>query len=259
MSEPEPPSPGAALVTGAGKRIGRAIALDLARRGFAVAVHFNNSEADAAAVVAEIEAVGGRAAPFGADLAVEADAASLVDRVADALGPLTCLVNNASVFERDEVETVSAESWALHMQVNLRSPFVLTQAFARRLPGDATGNVLNIVDQRVWNLTPHFTSYTVSKAALWTLTRTLAMALAPAVRVNAVGPGPTLPSVRQSEEQFVRQWSALPLSRQVQPEEICAAIRFILDAPSLTGQMIAIDAGQHLGWTRKKAESGPGE
>lgn len=248
-----------ALVTGAGKRIGRAIALDLAGHGWALAVHYNRSGTDAAAVVAEIEGRGGRAAAFGADLSVETEGAALVDRAATALGPVGCLINNASVFERDDPETVTAESWALHMQVNLRAPFLLAQAFVRQLPAEAVGNVLNILDQRVWNLTPYFTSYTVSKAALWTLTQTLAMALAPRVRVNAVGPGPTLPSARQTEEQFVRQWSALPMARRVQPEEICAAIRFILDAPSLTGQMIAIDGGQHLAWNRKRTDREPGE
>jgi NAD(P)-dependent dehydrogenase (short-subunit alcohol dehydrogenase family) len=140
------------------------------------------------------------------------------------------------------------------MLVNLRAPFVLTQTLARQMPEGASGCVINLLDQRVWNLTPHFTSYTVSKAGLWTLTRTLAMALAPQVRVNAVGPGPTLPSQRQSAEQFQRQWSNVALARPVAPEEISAAVRFLLDAPSVTGQMIAVDAGQHLSWTRSHSE-----
>ena len=139
------------------------------------------------------------------------------------------------------------------MEVNLRAPLVLTRAFAEQLPDGVEGNVINVIDQRVWNLTPHFTSYTVSKAALWTLTRTLALALAPRIRVNAVGPGPTLPSARQTEEQFRRQWSSLPLMRRVAPEEICEAVRFIIDAPSVTGQMIAVDGGQHLGWGQSGA------
>lgn len=248
-----------ALVTGAAKRIGRAIALDLARHGWAVAIHYNRSAAAAERVVGEIMAAGGKASSFRADLNVEADAAALAEHVVAALGPMRCLVNNASVFEKDDAHSATRESWDLHMQVNLRAPFVLTQAFARQLPADWPGNVVNILDQRVWNLTPFFTSYTVSKAALWALTQTLAMALAPQVRVNAVGPGPTLPSPRQSEEQFVRQWSSLPLARQVQPQEICDAVRFILAAPSMTGQMIAIDGGQHLGWSSKKVESHPGE
>jgi NAD(P)-dependent dehydrogenase (short-subunit alcohol dehydrogenase family) len=248
-----------ALVTGGAKRIGRAIALDLARHGWAVAIHYNRSAAAAERLADEIAGGGGRAASFRADLNLEADVAALAEQVVAELGPMRCLVNNASVFERDDAHTATRESWDLHMQVNLRAPFVLTQAFARQLPDHWHGNVINILDQRVWNLTPFFTSYTVSKAALWALTQTLAMALAPRVRVNAVGPGPTLPSTRQSEEQFVRQWSSLPLARQVQPQEICDAVRFILGAPSMTGQMIAIDGGQHLGWSSRTTEGHPGE
>lgn len=249
----------AVLVTGAGRRIGRFIALDLARRGWRVGVHYHRSEAEADAVVAEIAKLGGIAATVSADLAREEETASLVARAAEAVGPLTLLINNASVFETDGARTATRASWDLHMEVNLRAPFVLTQAFARALPADAPGNVINILDQRVWNLTPFFTSYTVSKAGLWTLTQTLAMALAPAIRVNAVGPGPTLPSARQTEESFRRQWSTLPLGRQVHLEEIAAAIRFILDAPSVTGQMIAVDAGQHLGWSPRGGGAGPAD
>jgi NAD(P)-dependent dehydrogenase (short-subunit alcohol dehydrogenase family) len=248
-----------ALVTGAAKRIGRAIAIDLARHGWTIAIHYNSSSAAAKRVAEEIVDSGGRAASFRANLNVEAEVAALAEQVVAELGPMCCLVNNASVFERDDAHTATRESWDLHMQVNLRAPFVLTQAFARQLPDGWHGSVVNILDQRVWNLTPFFTSYTVSKAALWALTQTLAMALAPWVRVNAVGPGPTLPSPRQTEEQFTRQWSSLPLSRQVQPQEICDAVRFILGAPSMTGQMIAIDGGQHLGWSSKRADGHPGE
>lgn len=255
---PDTPFP-VALVTGAARRIGRAIALDLARHGWWVAVHYNRSADPARELVAEIEGFGGRAGAFQADLASEEDTDGLIDKAAAALGPVLCLVNNASVFEDDRPNTVTRESWDRHMQVNLRAPFVLIQAFARQLPAERQGNVINILDQRVWNLTPHFTSYTVSKAALWALTQTLAMALAPRVRVNAVGPGPTLPSSRQSEEHFQRQWSSLPLARRVWPQEISDTIRFILDAPSMTGQMIAVDAGQHLGWTRWVAERSPQE
>ncbi len=134
------------------------------------------------------------------------------------------------------------------MQINLRAPFVLSQTFVEQLPRNIEGNIVNLIDQRVLNLTPHFTSYTLSKAALWTLTQTMALALAPRVRVNAVGPGPTLPSPRQTQEQFIRQWAALPLGRPAEPEEIAETVRFILDVPAMTGQMIALDAGQHLGW-----------
>lgn len=237
-----------ALITGAGRRIGAAMARDLAAAGWIVAVHHQRSAAAAAALVAEIEAAGGQAQAFAADLAREEETAALVGRVAEALGPVEALINNASLFERDEALTATRESWDRHLQVNLRAPFVLTQAFARQVPEEG-GAVVNLLDQRVWALTPHFTSYTVSKAALWTLTQTLALALAPRVRVNAVGPGPTLPSARQSPEHFARQWSALPLARPVAPAEIAAAVRFLLDAPSVTGQMIAVDGGQHLRWS----------
>lgn len=247
----------AVLITGAGKRIGRFIALDLARRGWRVGIHYNRSAREADAVVAEIAEAGGIAAAVPADLSREEETQSLVQRTADAIGPITALINNASVFETDRIDTATRASWDLHMEVNLRAPLVLTQAFAQALPTDTRGNVINILDQRVWNLTPFFTSYTVSKAGLWTLTQTLAMALAPAIRVNAVGPGPTLPSARQTEDSFRRQWSALPLARRVQPEEIAAAVRFILDAPSVTGQMIAVDAGQHLGWSQGASRLGP--
>jgi NAD(P)-dependent dehydrogenase (short-subunit alcohol dehydrogenase family) len=247
------PTRSVALITGGARRIGATIARDLAGAGWAVAVHYGTSGDEAHALVREIEAAGGTAAAFAADLEREAETGTLVDRAAAVLGPVRCLINNASVFERDEAMTTTRESWDRHMQVNLRAPLVLTQAFVRQLGEDGSGSVINILDQRVWNLTPHFTSYTVSKVGLWTLTQTLAVALAPRVRVNAVGPGPTLPSPRQTEEQFVRQWSGMPLRRPVAPEEIAAAVRFLLDAPSVTGQMIAVDAGQHLGWTRSQA------
>jgi NAD(P)-dependent dehydrogenase (short-subunit alcohol dehydrogenase family) len=240
--------PRVALVTGAAKRIGRALALDLARQGFAVAVHYGDARVDAEAVVAEITRAGGRAAALAADLGREAETATLVPRAVAALGPLGVLVNNAARFERDEALDATRESWDLHMEANLRAPFLLSQAFARQLPPDAEGAIVNMIDQRVWRLTPHFLSYTVSKAGLWTLTQTLAMALAPRIRVNGIGPGPVLPSARQSAEQFERQWRSTPLGRGAAPEEVCAALRFILAAPALTGQMLALDGGQHLGW-----------
>jgi NAD(P)-dependent dehydrogenase (short-subunit alcohol dehydrogenase family) len=242
-------SPKAVLVTGAGRRIGRAIALDLAANGWDVAVHFNASAEEAADVVATITKGGQKAVAIAADLADEAATEALIDRAAEVVGPLTCLINNASVFEEDSVETASRTSWDRHLDVNLRAPFVLTRAFAGQVPVAASGNVINIIDQRVWNLTPHFVSYTLSKSGLWTLTQTLALALAPHIRVNAIGPGPTLASPRQTADQFDRQWSPLPLARATAPDEVAGAVRFILDAPAMTGQMIALDAGQHLGWS----------
>lgn len=240
----------AALVTGAGRRIGRAIALDLARHGWAVAVHYNYSGAEAEDVAAVIRRDGGRAAAVQANLADDGQTESLVARATAAVGPVTLLVNNASIFEKDLWDTVSRESWDQHMQINLHAPFVLMQEFARRRPRGVPANIVNLIDERVWNPTPYFVSYTVSKMGLWGLTQTLALALAPEVRVNAIGPGPTLQSAHQTPEQFRRQWEMMPLKRPADVEEICRAVRFILDAPSMTGQMIALDGGQHLGWAQ---------
>ena len=244
---------GAALVTGAGKRIGRAIAHALAEDGYDVAVHYGASKDEAIAVVAAIETKGRRAAALAADLAREGETQKLIGAAVKELGPLTCLVNNASRFERDEALTVTRASWDAHLETNLRAPFVLMQEFARQLPADQHGAIVNLVDERVWNLTPHFVSYTLSKAGLWTLTQAMAMALAPRIRVNAIGPGPTLPSPRQSAEQFARQQAGVPLQRGATPEEIAAAVRFILASGAMTGQMIALDGGQHLGWAQPGA------
>ncbi|MDI3287498.1 SDR family oxidoreductase [Polyangium sp. 15x6] len=247
----------AALVTGAGKRIGRAIAMMLARDGFSVAVHYHRSREDAESLVAAIESAGGRAAAVPANLADEAETGSLVDRAALLVGPLVALVNNASTFEYDTPETATRETWDLHMEANLRAPFVLTQQFARRLPEGVEGAVVNVLDQRVWNLSPHYTTYTVSKAGLWALTQSLALALAPRIRVNAVGPGPTLPSTRQTPEQFAAQCESMPLRRGATPEDVCDAVRYLLSARAVTGQMIAVDGGQHLGWATPTSDSSP--
>ncbi|SDF52998.1 NAD(P)-dependent dehydrogenase, short-chain alcohol dehydrogenase family [Limimonas halophila] len=255
MSTPAPTDRPGALVTGAARRIGAAIARDLAGQGWAVAVHYNSSEAEAAETVAAIRAAGGVAAAVAANLSDEAETQGLVPRAANALGrPLTCLVNNASVFEWDDVHTAGRASWDRHLDPNLRAPFVLTQRLAEQLPDDARGAVINILDAKVWNLAPGFTSYTVSKAGLWALTQTLALELAPRIRVNAVGPGPTLPSVRQTPADFARQAGQMPLGHGSSPEEICQAVQFILAARSVTGQMIALDGGQHLGWAQPGAD-----
>ena len=240
--------PRAALVTGAAHRIGRALALELGRLGFAIAVHCRDSRAQADAVASEIARAGGRAVVLQADLADEAETQGLVAQASAALGPVGVVVNNASVFDRDEALTATRESWTAHLETNLRAPFVLAQNFARQLAGDRHGVIVNLVDQRVWNLTPHFVSYTVSKAGLWTLTQTLALALAPRIRVNAIGPGPVLPSPRQTDEQFARQVESVPLRRAPSLDEIAGALRFILTTPSFTGQMVALDSGQHLNW-----------
>lgn len=184
-----------------------------------------------------------------ADLAGEAEVAALIPAATAALGPLGVLVNNASVFERDEWDDATPESWERHLGPNLRAPFVLSQEFARLLPAGAAGVIVNMLDQRVWSLTPHFLTYTLTKSALWSLTRQLALALAPRIRVNAIGPGPALPSPRQSAEAFARQCAATPLGHGTTPDEVARALLAILSLPSLTGQMLALDGGQHLQWS----------
>lgn len=240
--------PRTALVTGAGKRLGRAMALALAEAGFDVVVHFHTSAADASEVVHTMTGFGRRAVALAADLACEEEVVRLAGSAREAIGPIGVLVNNASVFERDSWDDVTRASWDRHLEPNLRAPFVLTQAMARALPADREGVVINLLDQRVWSLTPHFVSYTVSKAALWALTQSLALALAPRIRVNGIGPGPALPSPRQTEEQFARQASSVPLGRPTSPAEVARAMLAILALPSMTGQMIALDGGQHLQW-----------
>ena len=240
--------PRAALVTGAARRIGRGIALSLAEAGFDIAVHCQSSRAEAEATAVDIRALGRRCVVLQASLNDEAAVRGLVPEAAAALGPLGVLVNNASTFERDEFATASRASWDAHLEPNLRAPFVLTQDFAAQLPPEAEALVVNLLDERVWSLTPHFVSYTVTKAALWTLTRTTALALAPRIRVNGIGPGPTVPSPRQTQAQFEAQCSSVPLQHGSSPEEIGRAVLAMLYLPSMTGQMLALDGGQHLQW-----------
>jgi NAD(P)-dependent dehydrogenase (short-subunit alcohol dehydrogenase family) len=241
--------PRTALVSGGAKRLGAAFARALAAEGFRVAVHYNESAEAARALAAELGGVA-----LQADLAREADVVRLAAEARRALGPLGVVVNNASRFQRDEALDATRASWDAHLEANLRAPFVLIQDLARNLPVGAEGVAINLLDQRVWNLTPHFTSYTLSKAGLWTLTQALALALAPRVRVAGIGPGPTLPSPRQNRAQFDRQVASVPLKRGPGLDEMAAALRFILATPSFTGQMLALDGGQHLNW----AARGPG-
>lgn len=255
----DPRIPRAALVTGGARRLGRAMAEALAADGFAVAIHCHASEAEAESLAETIRAQGGRAATLVADLAREDAVETLIARAGAEVGPLGCLVNNASIFEMDTAATATRASWDRHLEPNLRAPFVLAQRFAEALPEGAHGLVVNMLDQRVWNLTPYFMSYTLSKSGLWTLTRTLALALAPRVRVCGIGPGPTLPSPRQSDADFARQCRQTPLRHGPSPEEIALTLRFLLAAPSLTGQMIALDGGQHLGWAQESAAAPPSE
>ena len=237
-----------ALVTGAAKRLGRAIALDLARHGWSIALHYNSSEKEARATAADAATTGVKVALLKADLGRESETATLVERAAAELGPLTALINSASLFENDDWYSVTRESWDKHMEVNLRAPFVLAQAFAQQVPRDETGAIVNLIDQRVLKPTPQFLSYSLSKSGLYWLTTTLAQALAPRVRVNAVGPGPTMVNARQSQADFARQREATVLGRGAEPQDVCDAVRYLLEASSVTGQMIAVDGGQHLIW-----------
>ena len=247
-----------ALVTGAGKRLGRAMALYLAGRGYDVAVHYASSKAEAEAVVAEMTAMGRHAVALHADLLVEGETATLVDRATQALnGPLTLLINNASIFEHDSLASATRTSWDRHIESNLRAPFVLSQTFAAQAPTatpDENGEpaaqamILNMIDQRVLKLTPEFMSYTIAKMGLWALTQTAAQALAPHVRVNAIGPGPTLIGTRQSLDHFTKQRASTVLERGVNASDITAALGYFLDAPAVTGQLLCVDGGQHLAW-----------
>lgn len=239
---------GAALVTGSAKRIGRQIALDLAAEGYDIAVHCNTSVAEAELVAATIRSLGRTAAIVRGDLKDADVPERIMAEASKSLSGITCLINNASVFEPDEVGHITQASWGEHLDTNLRAPVFLSQAFARQLPSGVEGNVISIIDQRVWKLNPKFFSYTTSKAALWNVTRTLAQALAPHVRVNAIGPGPALPSARMDDEEFAKQSRLTLLGRGTSPAEISAAVKFILSSPALTGQMIALDGGQHLVW-----------
>ncbi|EEX08726.1 short chain dehydrogenase [Ruegeria lacuscaerulensis ITI-1157] len=247
-----------ALVTGAGVRLGRAMALYLARRGMDVAVHYATSQGAASETVSEIESLGRKAVALQADLLDESQVEDLLPRAAEALGgPITCLVNNASIFEYDNIHTATRQSWDRHMESNLRAPFVLTQAMARQGlepavddSGEpvATGLIVNMIDMRVRKLTPEFMSYTIAKMGLWALTRTAAQALTPTIRVNAIGPGPTLQGHRQSPEHFQAQRRNTVLERGANPSDITAALGYFLDAHAVTGQLLCVDGGQHLGW-----------
>jgi len=244
---------GWALVTGSGRRIGAALATAAAEAGFDVIVHHRDSAEEARATAGRIEAIGRRAITCGGDLADPSDCARLVEAPP---GPLTLLVNSASLFEDDSADTFDVAGFEATMVVNLRAPLLLAKAMAATLPADRTGLIVNLADQRVWRLTPRFFTYTLSKAALWTATQTLAQALAPRIRVNAIGPGPTLPSVHQSEAEFAAQAGAVLLERGPTPADIAAALTYLIDAAAVTGQMIAVDGGQHLAWRTPDAIHG---
>jgi len=237
-----------ALITGAAKRLGRAIALDLARHGWNVAIHYNASEREARATCEDARTAGAKAVVVKADLAREAEAEILVERAAREIGPITALVNSASVFENDQWYSAGRASWDRHMDVNLRAPLVLAQQFVKHLPREEQGAVVNLLDQRLFRPSPDFFSYSVSRAGLHWLTVTLAQGLAPRIRVNAVAPGPTLKAAQQSPEQFEDECRSTILGHGSEPQDVCDAVRYLLDARAVTGQTVAVDGGQHLIW-----------
>ena len=247
-----------ALVTGGAIRLGREIALYLGQQGFDVAVHYAGSTEAASETVGEIQAMGRKSVALQANLLEDAGSQPLIARAVEGLGgSLALLVNNASIFEHDTIETATRSSWDRHMESNLRAPFVLTQEFAKQAPktkidemGEpiAQGLVVNMLDQRVRKLTPDFMSYTLAKMGLWALTQTAARALAPNIRVNAIGPGPTVQGVRQSTQHFTQQRAATVLKRGSNPDDIIAALGYLINAPAVTGQLLCVDGGQHLAW-----------
>ena len=237
------------LVTGAGTRLGQIMSVALGRAGFSVAIHYNSSSVGALETRRMIHELGGTAEVVQANLSVEEEIAGLVDKAEQALGgPLGVLVNNASAFEEDDIRSHTRDSWDLHLDINLRAPVKLSQSFANALPKTARGLIINMIDQRVWKLNPNFFSYTLSKSALWTATQTLAQALAPNIRVNGIGPGPTLQNARQNPSDFEQQVKSTLTQRGATPEDIVKALFFLIEADAVTGQMIAVDGGQHLIW-----------
>lgn len=237
---------GLVLITGAAHRIGRAIALSFAAPGWRVALHHRNSLEAAEALARQIRERGAQALVLAADLSKPDEAQALVPRCIEGLGMPGCVVNNASLFQHDDLASLTGDSWQAHMDINLRAPILLAQSFARHLPAGAAGHIVNIIDQRVTRPSPDFFSYAASKAGLWWVTQTMAQALAPAIRVNAVAPGPVLQSIHQTAEAFEAERQATLLGHGASPEDIAAAVRFLNASPSVTGQMICVDGGQHL-------------
>ena len=236
------------LVTGGSQRIGAVISDRLAREGWNVIIHYNKSKKKAFDLKKNLSTYKINCCCIKADLSKELELKKLFKNAKKEMGVITCLINNASTFELDNLENIKKKKWDYHLNTNLWAPIFLIQQFIKNLPKNINGNIINVVDQRVINLTPFFTTYTITKSALWTLTQTTALALAPKIRVNAIGPGPTLPSKRQTNNKFKRQYMKVPLKKSVNPNEIAEAVLFILKSKSLTGQLINIDSGQHLGW-----------
>ena len=235
------------IITGGATRIGAAIAEKLSGPGKEIVIHFNKSKSKAEKIKKKLSKNNTKIYLVKGDLSKEKDVNKIVKFAKSKLKYFDCLVNNASLFENDKLENFTTNSWGLHLRTNLRAPALLTKEFSKNIRGK-NNNIINIIDQRVFKLTPYFFSYTISKTGLYTLTKTSAMSLAPNIRVNGIAPGPTLKNKRQSEKHFKKQYMATPLKRQVDVEQICNAVDFFIKNKSITGQVISVDSGQSLNW-----------
>ena len=245
-----------ALITGAGKRIGSEIADSLSSEGWNLVLHYNTSKNAAYKLAEKLnKTYGNKVICLKANLEEYSQFEKIFSKIDKKLGTLSCLINNAAVFHYDSLKSTNLKKWNMNINTNIRAPLFLSQYFAKKLPSNKNGNIINIIDQRVLNLTPHFLTYTISKSALWTLTQTLALALAPNIRVNAIGPGPTIKSKRQTNKKFAEQCEKMPLMRGADAKEIGNLVKTILNTPSMTGQIIALDGGQHLGWAQSQHNS----
>jgi len=239
-----------ALVTGGSERIGKAICECIAKGGWNVIIHYNKSKINALNLNKKLISYNVKSCCIKADLSKDLELKNLFINAKKEMGNINCLINNASTFELDSIHNIEKKKWDYHLNTNIWAPIFLIKQFVKNIPNKISGNIINIVDQRVVNLTPFFTTYTITKSMLWTLTQTLALALAPKIKVNAIGPGPTFPSKRQTNKQFINQYKKTPLKKAIDPKEIARAVLFILNSGSLTGQLINIDSGQHLGWAQ---------
>ena len=235
------------IITGGATRIGAAIAKKLSGKEIEILIHYNKSKSKAENLKKELQKKGSKVFLVRGDLSKEKDVNKIIKFAKSKLKFFDCLINNASLFENDKIENFNTDSWGKHLRTNLRTPALLSKAFARNIKGK-NNNIINIIDQRVFKLTPFFFSYTISKTGLYTLTKTSAMSFAPNIRVNGIAPGPTLKNKRQSEKHFKKQYMATPLKRKVDVEQICSAVDFFIKNRSITGQVISIDSGQSLNW-----------
>ena len=235
------------IITGAATRIGAAIAEKLSGRNVEIAIHFNKSKSKAEILKKKLQRLGTKVHLVKADLSKEKDIYKLVKTLKSKMRYFDCLVNNASMFENDKLENFNSKSWEKHISTNLKAPALLSKEFSKNTRGKKN-NIINIIDQRIFKLTPYFFSYTISKAGLYTLTKTCAMSLAPNIRVNGIAPGPTIKNKRQSDNHFKKQYFATPLKKQVNVNEICNAVDFFIKNASITCQVLAIDSGQSLNW-----------